>query len=452
MKKWMLTGLSTVLAVSIMVPAAGANTLNELEQKQQQIEQEKNELNSGINEKKEAISTNASKLEQIMAKITELDDQINETQGKITEVEGEIEQTKVEIAALKQSIEELEKKIAERDQLLQDRARAIQLSGGSVDYIDVLLGANSFIDFIDRFSAVNTLIEADREIMREQAIDKELLAKQKKQVETKLADQEARQAELLKLKASLDSQKNEQASLVSQLQAEQSRLANEKSSLESNYQEALEISSDLEKQISAEQARLAEVARKAEEERQRKLAAERKAAEEAEAKAAQQKAAQSQSSSQPASKPSYEAPPAVSAPANSGGFIRPASGRLSSNYGGRNIGSGHENHFGIDIAAPTGTPIMAAASGYVSYAGPMGTYGNVIMVTHSINGQTHTTVYAHLSAISVSVNQSVSQGQRIGSMGSTGRSTGPHLHFEIHIGPWNGSRSNAVNPIGYIGG
>src|SRR5690606_34029763 len=121
-----------------------------------------------------------------------------------------------------------------------------------------------------------------------------------------------------------------------------------------------------------------------------------------------------------------------------------------SNYGGRNIGAGNENHRGVDIANATGTTVKAAASGYVSYAGAMGTYGNVVMITHSINGQAYTTVYAHLNSIAVSAGQGVSQGQYIAGMGSTGRSTGPHLHFEVHIGSWNGSRSNAVNPMNYI--
>nr|WP_316047562.1 hypothetical protein [Planococcus glaciei] len=146
---------------------------------------------------------------------------------------------------MRKSIEELERKIAEREDLLEERARAIQLSGGSVDYVDVLLGANSFIDFIDRFSAVNTLIEADREIMRDQAADKELLAEQKAQVETKLAEQESRRSELVGLKASLDGQKKEQAGLVQNLEAEQQRLAAEKGSLENQRNEVIEISADL---------------------------------------------------------------------------------------------------------------------------------------------------------------------------------------------------------------
>lgn len=283
------------------------------------------------------------------------------------------------------------------------------------------------------------LIDADREIMREQAEDKELLAEQKAEVENKLAEQEKRRAELENLKASLDGQKKEQAGLKSDLEAEQKRLAKEKSVLEEQHAEAISVGNDLEKKIAAEQNRLAEIARKAEEERKRKEAAERAAA---------QKAAASQKSS-----PAASTAASYSAPAqNSAGFIRPAAGRLTSKFGWRDIGAGNEFHLGIDIANGVGTSINAAASGFVSFAGSMGGYGNVIILTHSINGQTHSTVYAHLSSINVSVGQSVSQGQRIGGMGNTGRSFGSHLHFEIHIGNWNGSRSNAVNPLNYIGG
>ena len=134
----------------------------------------------------------------------------------------------------------------------------------------------------------------------------------------------------------------------------------------------------------------------------------------------------------------------------SSGFIRPAAGRFTSKFGWRDIGSGPEFHQGVDIANSKGTTIVAAANGFVSYAGSMGGYGNVVIITHSINGQTHATVYAHLNSISVSVGQQVSQGQKVGGMGNTGRSFGDHLHFEIHVGPWNGGRTNAVNPASYI--
>ncbi len=82
----------------------------------------------------------------------------------------------------------------------------------------------------------------------------------------------------------------------------------------------------------------------------------------------------------------------------------------------------------------------------MSYAGWMGGYGNTIMITHSINGKTYATLYAHLNSIHVSKNQSVSQGQQIGVMGSTGSSTAKHLHFEIHPGGYK----NPANPMNYI--
>lgn len=462
--KWMLLGLSTALALSMTVPAANANTLSELEQKKQEAEQKKTELKAGITEKADAINKNQSALEKIEEKLQQLNNQIKETEAKIVSIQAEVEQTKVEIEKLQLSIAELERKIAERTALLQERARAIQLSGGSVDYIDVLMSANSFVDFIDRFSAVNILIEADREIMRQQADDKKKLAEQKETVEVKLAEQEARRSELVLLQASLDGQKKEQIALVKELEAEQKRLESEKSALEDHFEEEIKISADLEKQIADEQARLAELARKAEEERLRKLAAEaekeRKAAEKQKAEEERAAANRKAQAAVTPQRSSYPAPSAYKAPvvekkaaveAEGAMFIMPTSGRYTSGFGGRDIGEGAESHLGQDIANVTGTSITAAASGYVSFAGVMGGYGNVVILTHSIKGQTYATVYAHMSSINVTAGQAVSQGQQVGGMGNTGRSTGTHLHFEIHVGPWNGARSNAVNPAGYLG-
>lgn len=452
-----MIALSAVLALTMFLPTANADKLSDLEKQKQEVQQKQSELNSGIQQKTNEISQNQTTLEKIIAKIRELDNQIIETQTQIDVAQAEIDQTKVEIDELRKSIEELERKIAEREELLKERARAIQLSGGSVDYIDVLLGANSFVDFIDRFSAVNILIEADREIMREQAADKKLLAEQKAEVETKLAEQEAKKAELVTLKNSLDAQKNEQAQLEADLKAEQSRLAKEKSTLESEHSETMNISADLEKKIGAEQARLAEIARKAEEARLAREAAARKAEAERQAAASAAEAAAAAASkasevSAPAAAPAAQEVTQASVASNAGSstFILPSTGRFTSGFGGRDIGAGAESHLGMDIANSPGTPIVAAASGMVSHAGSMGGYGNVVILTHSINGQTHSTVYAHMNSINVSVGQSVSQGQQVGGMGNTGRSTGTHLHFEIHVGPWNGARSNAVNPSPYV--
>jgi murein DD-endopeptidase MepM/ murein hydrolase activator NlpD len=123
------------------------------------------------------------------------------------------------------------------------------------------------------------------------------------------------------------------------------------------------------------------------------------------------------------------------------GLAWPVNGPVVSPFGPRTINGGYENHPGIDIAVPTGTPIRAAASGRVAIAGWVGGYGNYTCIQHSAS---LSSCYGHQSSIQVSVGQSVTQGQVIGLSGSTGNCTGPHLHFEVRI---NGS---VVNPMNYL--
>ena len=121
-------------------------------------------------------------------------------------------------------------------------------------------------------------------------------------------------------------------------------------------------------------------------------------------------------------------------------LARPVSGTITSRFGAKSsIRS--SAHTGLDIATASGTPYSAAASGTVTFAGYKGSYGNLIVITHSDGVQTY---YGHSSKIYVSVGQSVEQGQTIGAVGSTGNSTGPHLHFEVRV---NGV---AYNPQNYV--
>jgi murein DD-endopeptidase MepM/ murein hydrolase activator NlpD len=127
------------------------------------------------------------------------------------------------------------------------------------------------------------------------------------------------------------------------------------------------------------------------------------------------------------------------APAESNGYVWPTRGTFTSGYGWR----WGRMHRGIDIAGPVGTPIVAAASGVVVRSGwNSGGYGNVVDIRHRDGSMTR---YAHNSRLLVREGQQVNQGQSIAQMGSTGYSTGPHLHFEIHL-PGNGT----VNPIAYL--
>nr|WP_083935167.1 M23 family metallopeptidase [Bacillus sp. 1NLA3E] len=111
-------------------------------------------------------------------------------------------------------------------------------------------------------------------------------------------------------------------------------------------------------------------------------------------------------------------------------------------------------HFGIDIAnGGSSVAVNASATGTVSRSYYSSSYGEVVFIKHTISGVNYETVYAHMKSGSrtVSVGQTVQQGQRLGYMGSTGDSTGQHLHFELHLGSWNDAKSNAVNPLNYIG-
>ena len=111
------------------------------------------------------------------------------------------------------------------------------------------------------------------------------------------------------------------------------------------------------------------------------------------------------------------------------------------------------DHYGVDFACAGTWEIYASAAGTVTRSDYSSSYGEVIYILHNINGQEYETVYAHLQTGSrtVSLGDTVSQGQVIGIMGNTGDSSGQHLHFELHVGRWNDAKSNAVDPIPYLG-
>lgn len=124
--------------------------------------------------------------------------------------------------------------------------------------------------------------------------------------------------------------------------------------------------------------------------------------------------------------------------------VWPVEGTLEGGFGGRRNpfgGSGYEFHSGQDIEAPWGAPVVAGASGRVSFVGWQNGYGQMVVVDH---GGGLTTRYGHLSHIDVEMNQTVSRAQLLGKVGSTGRSTGPHLHYEVRI------NDQAVNPLPYL--
>jgi murein DD-endopeptidase MepM/ murein hydrolase activator NlpD len=147
--------------------------------------------------------------------------------------------------------------------------------------------------------------------------------------------------------------------------------------------------------------------------------------------ALQEEAAEVPAASEP-TKPEDDTPP-------EGGFVWPVTGRITSPFGERTIFGSEDFHRGLDIAVPLGTPIVAAAGGQVIWSGEKGSYGNLIQIDH---GNGYVTYYAHCSELQAAEGDWVSQGQTIALAGSTGRSTGPHCHFEVL---WQGERLDPQN-------
>ena len=277
--------------------------------------------------------------------------------------------------------------------------------------------------------------------------DKEEVEKKKAQVEEELASLEQKLQELEALKQELDQKKQEKKELMESLERDEELAHNYVMDMEEEQDTLAAQEAAIQKEIERERERK----RKAEEEA-RKRAAEKAAAEKA---AAEKKASASNTSSNNSSSSSNSSSSNESSSSNSGAlFSWPANAGVTSEFD-RNrihpITGVPKLHSGIDLAGGGTIPISAAADGTVIRANYSSSYGNVVMISHRMNGQTFTTLYAHMrSTPAVSAGQSVSKGQFLGNMGSTGDSTGQHLHFEIHEGSWNGSRSNSVNPRKYL--
>lgn len=392
-----------------------ANQLSDVQQKKQQIKGEISEKNAE-NTKLEDEAT------KIRNQIKQLEAQILETSKKVTEKENEVAATQKEIDQLKAQIKELEKRIKERDELLKERMKDIQTNGGAVRYVDVLVAAESFSDFLNKAGALGLIVEQDKDIIETQKKEKQMVEEKEEQVADKLVVIEKDLTSLESLNDQLAGQKEEKNKFVAALTEEQKKVQSQIDDLEGEVAE-----------LNAMEAQIKEQIRQAEE----------AARKEAEAQAATQAAQAKASGGSPA--PAAVAAPSFAAP-TSGGFIRPTSGRFSSGFGMR----WGRPHNGIDIAAPEGTPIVAAASGRVIAStmgrpGNYGGYGNVVVIRHNIDGKTYDTLYAHMVSRSVSVGQTVSQGQVIGGVGNTGDSKGNHLHFEIHPGGYK----NPVDPTSF---
>lgn len=407
------------------------------------IDSKKEDLNKTqeeINKVKDNIDGTKSKKNNVEGEIAELEGEINTTNSDISSIENNISQVKSDIEKSKKEIKESQATIDEKNETVNKRLRAMYKNGNDVNYLHILLSAESLGEFIETFDTIKKVTNNDHDLLKE-------MEKEKKIIEAK-KDKLTSQEKQLKLQTVKLKEKREELQLASRSKNELVKELDQ--SIQVSEEQYNELKNDSEaitneiKNLEEEARRKLEAMKKAEEEARRKAEAERQAAEEAkrEEQSSNQSNSSGSSSSQTASKPK----PEVSKPApSSTGYVWPISGhkRVTSPYGYRihPISGSRRMHTGIDIGAPTGSIAVSVRDGIVLSSGWRGGYGKTVMIAHD-NGTT--SLYAHNSALLVSSGQFVKQGQAIAKVGSTGNSTGPHSHFEIRV---NG---NHQNPLNYV--
>lgn len=314
--------------------------------------------------------------------ILDINNQINESEKKIKDKENEIE--------LKQ------KEYEKRKKVFDDRLVDIY-KNGDTSILDVLFGSSDFSDMLTRFEYMNYIAAKDKNLLEEVKSMKEVLEAEKNL---------------------LNDERNHLSILKTQVESKVALLKQQESEKQETAQKLMEQEKELSKQIARMNADSAAIGNQI---------------------AAIQR---QQAAIRAASRKSFH----LSSTKSAQGFFWPvpSSHMITSPYGYRStpFGGYGEFHMGVDIAAPMGTPVVASRSGTIIIQVYHPSYGNYIVIDH---GDSFSTVYAHLSGFACSAGQEVRAGQVIGFIGTTGASTGPHLHFEVRI---NGQHTN---PLDYIG-
>ena len=389
------------LFFGIMPTKAFAVTQSEIDE----LKQQKAALSEQTASYESTISSLKGKKNAKIELKTALDSKLALTNQQIMNLEEQIKLHDALIERKTKEVDEAQKVADEQLEKYKKRVRAMEESG-RYNYLEVLFGANSIGEFLSLIDDIGDIMKSDKELEESYKQSVANLKEVKAEYETAQAEMKQNKAECAKLKDQLQVDISEAAAVIASLQADINENASVLSTLESQE-------SALQSQIKAKVKQLNE---------------EKKANE---------------------SKPSSGGSSGGSA-TGTGSLVWPSGCTyITSRQGPRvhPVTGEYKNHGGTDIGASYGSAIYAAGSGTVVTAynnsAYNGGYGNYAMINHGNGIQT---LYAHMSVCSVTVGQTVSAGQTIGYVGSTGRSTGPHLHFEVRV---NGSR---VDPQSYYPG
>ena len=389
-RKWAfrLCGLALAAAVAVsllpetVVVPASAVTQAEIDAMREEADDLKSQQKE-IQAKLDALEADQA---NAMERKTLLEQQINATQAEINTIAAQIAKYDELIAQKQTELDEAEAEEQAQYELFCERVRYME-EQGEVSYWSILFSSKDFADLLDNAMMVEEIMDYDNQVMDQLIALREQIEEDKAELESARQAQQAAKEEQEAAQANLKSQEAEVSALIDQLAAQEDQLEAEEAKLQA-----------------AANAADAEIAAA-----ERELAAQ------------------------------------INNVVSESGFMWPLPGyyNLSSLFAGRihPITGKPQHHTGIDIPAPSGTDILAAKSGVVTTSTYNNSYGNYVVVSHSDGTST---LYAHMSRRGVSKGEVVSQGQYIGDVGTTGSSTGNHLHLEVRV---NGSR---VDPTQYF--
>ena len=372
-----------VLIIFTLIPVAPLSG-GSLEDQLEQIKKEKEETKKKIEDAKKKEQEYLSQVNKVEDQLLSSLDQLNDLNASLSDVKSNIDKTAIDLAVKENELLEINKELDAKSEILNNRVAAIY-KNGNTNILDVIFKAQSFTELLSKLKLMNLLADQDAVIIEE--------IKDKKNATLSV------QQSIMELQKKQNEQKSNLEKLVTQAEQKKTEISgilDEKKNLLSSAKADKNALIAMEAQLTAKETEIQRV---------------------------------------------LESLRYGSAP--SGRLQWPTAGRLISGFGNRRhpIFGGIRFHSGVDLAAPSGTPIVAADGGEVLQASYSGGYGYSILIYH---GGGFATFYAHMSSFAVGQGQMVKRGQVIGYVGTTGWTTGPHLHFEVRI---NGV---AQNPLGYL--
>lgn len=420
------------IPMAIPTTVSAEDSISDLEQQLQQLEQENQKYQKILDDTKSDIAEKEEYKSALVSKVQVLDEKIAVTREKISSLNDDIKEKQ---DAYDKGLLEVE----DQFDALANRLRILYMSGNATD-LEIIFGAKDFSDLIDKMELVKSLANSDQELISEIQTKLDELSTKKEALEADKKDLETQQASLKSDQDEFNKLISDNDEILKNLYASNSEAQN---SLESAALQSDEIEAKISQYYAAQKAAAEHAAQ---------------ASQSSSSSGSSSSSSSSSSSGSSSSGSSSSGSSSVIVPSGSG-FAWPTPGFVSLSsewFEDREV----YNHGGIDIAGAgiMGTPVVAAADGTVvatnsscthnwgkSYScGCGGGYGNYVMISHAGGKMT---VYGHLTSLTVSSGQSVSRGQVIGYVGSTGNSTGPHLHYECRL---NGVRYNPMSEYPYM--